>query len=198
MTGTDRNEFPPPSACAASDHLMSQLHLQSELPLQFRTGCMPHTNTPSTLLIPPWHLLLVCLGTYQRHQSRPPPSLQRLCSHFHPRIITKCGVYFKCCVASVCLFVLAARVTARLTSSASASPSSSASFSSSMLLTFSLSSNHAFGQLDSFQQFFLISLSYTLCGLPQNTQFNYEYVQKTFFIIFIHFKSRNSTADCSS
>lgn len=43
-----------------------------------------------------------------------------------------------------------------------------------MLLTFSLSSNHAFGQLDSFHNSFLISLSYTLCGLPQNTQFNYE------------------------
>lgn len=135
--------------CTASDHLMSQLHLQSELPLQFRTGCMPHTNTPSTLLIPPMPIICLCawaLINDTRAGPQPPPSPQRLCSHFHPRIITKCGVYFKCCVASVCLFVLGARVTARLTSSASsASPSSSASLSSSMFLSLSLSSNHGFG-----------------------------------------------------
>lgn len=72
MTGTDRNEFPPPSACTASDHLMSQLHLQSELPLQFRTGCMPHTNTPSTVLIPPLASLACVLGHLSTTPDQPP------------------------------------------------------------------------------------------------------------------------------
>lgn len=98
---------------------------------------------------PPMPITCLCawaLINDTRAGPQPPPSPQRLCSHFHPRIITKCGVYFKCCVASVCLFVLGARVTARLTSSASsASPSSSTSLSSSMFLSLSLSSNYGFG-----------------------------------------------------
>lgn len=106
MTGTDWNE----SSCVLG-HLMSQWHLQPGLPLQPQMGCMPQTHSHTHTQSVSQHrlsssILFACVA---RHFSTTPEhrlslSLSRTLS-LHPRSIRKCGAFFKCCVASVCLNV---------------------------------------------------------------------------------------------